>query len=298
MKISYMEEYISLIELRNFTRAAEQMYISQSTFSKHILELERDFDCQLIIRTKHKVEPTETGMKVYYQFKKIVALYHDTLEHVRLAKSGIVGTLRLGVLYYSLDVLIDPIVQKFREKYPNIKLSILSLQPPQMQSYLEQDRIDMGINIFYPKVSLYPPNIKVVVFYRDTLILAVNETSLLSKQSTVSLQDVQGKTVILMEDEPDYNEYINQLLIREQVQPQNFYFSSQIDTTFSDIRYYDGVFFLPKQMIDLHKNNIRFIPLAEAVASVNMACLYKQDCTNLAVSYMIDVIKGLFTDLH
>lgn len=72
IKISSMREFITLAELRNFNLAAERMFLSQPTLSRHIKDLEDELDVQLFERSTRRVELTEGGEYLLPYAKRIV----------------------------------------------------------------------------------------------------------------------------------------------------------------------------------------------------------------------------------
>lgn len=295
MKVQYMEEFIALVELRNFTKAAEKVFISQSTFSKHIAEIEKELGSQLVIRTKHSVQPTELGLKVYQSFKDITSRYSNLLHEIELDKQGLTGILRVGVLYYSLNTLLYPLFEQFREEYPGVDLKIVSLQPPQIMECFEQGKIDLGLTLHYDGISRYPAQYKAREFYADRLIAAVHDSDPLAEKETVSLQDLNGKTVLLMDDEPDYNQYVRRLLAEEKVTPECFHSSLQIDTTFSDIRRKDAVMLLPKQMQQLHRDNIRFLSVEEQDPAMKMVYIEPSGTAGPIPALFTEMIRKIYS---
>lgn len=292
MKIQYMREYVSVVENHNFTRAAEQCYIAQPSLSKHMMDIEKELGGQLLVRTKHKVEATELGMEVYEGFRNILNRYDSLLETVERVKSGLHGVLRMGVLYYSFESYINDIEHTFNEQYPDIELSILSYQPPQLQKALERDEIDLAITLVYDDDPM--PGYEKRVFQWEGLTAAMDVTHPLAQRDCVTLADLSGETIILMKDEPDYNVYIQKLLSSNGIVPGQYCFASQVDTTFQEIRRKNGITLFPRQMDYLQKRGIAFVTVADEAARMGMAVVYKSGIKNPLTDFAGRIIWQMY----
>lgn len=77
MKIEYLRELIVLAKHKNYTRAAEELYLTQPALSKHIDLMEKELGTRLVRRNTHQVELTEDGQEAVKAFQKIIRLYDN-----------------------------------------------------------------------------------------------------------------------------------------------------------------------------------------------------------------------------
>lgn len=78
METTYLQEYVSVADCGSFTAAARELHLTQSTLSKHIAVLEREFDADLFVRDRNGVTLTEAGRVLYAQAKRIQHLVGQT----------------------------------------------------------------------------------------------------------------------------------------------------------------------------------------------------------------------------
>ena len=156
MKIQYMREYVSVVENHNFTRAAEHCYIAQPSLSKHMMDIEKEPGCQLLVRTKHRVEATELGLIVYEGFRKIINQYDSVLETVERVKSGLHGVLRISLrrsgdgnyrVYSSVEIF--QLFEALRYKQWGINIGEI----PDIVSHDYFDQISARLGVFDEKIS-------------------------------------------------------------------------------------------------------------------------------------------------
>lgn len=87
MELAYLSEYITLANEGSFTAAARELRLTQSTLSKHIATLEREFGVELFVRGKGGIRMTGAGALLYEQAKKINALMAQTRAGLRAASN-------------------------------------------------------------------------------------------------------------------------------------------------------------------------------------------------------------------
>lgn len=100
MKIRQLECFCALAETLNFTKAAQQIYMTQSVFSKNIASLEHELGCTLITRSKVSPVLTEAGTRIYARAKGIVRDAEENQKIAGDARRGELLTIRIGLLWY------------------------------------------------------------------------------------------------------------------------------------------------------------------------------------------------------
>ena len=97
MELNYLREFIALTETRNFAEAADRLFISQSSLSKHIQSLESEIGTPLLRRTTRKVDLNEQGEIFLTYAKRIVQAQDDCAAAIQSNLSASTCRLRVGV---------------------------------------------------------------------------------------------------------------------------------------------------------------------------------------------------------
>ena len=105
MNIDHFIYFIETVKKQSFTKAAESLFISQSTISKAIRSLERAYDTELIDRTAKKFKLTSAGEIFYHGAVKIVSNYKSETEVLSALLKSARGTLTLGVPPVTITVV-------------------------------------------------------------------------------------------------------------------------------------------------------------------------------------------------
>ena len=212
MRIQYMRELIAIKEQGNYSRAAKSLYVTQPVLSRHIADMEKELGVKLLNRNKHTVELTEVGMKVYLRFQRIVQNYDVLLQDVANFKTGITGTLRLGMLYYTIKQDFSSVLSKFSNQYPNVEFIRFYYQPHEVFQALSEDRIDIGVLPFSTFTS--SDDLRFQNFYQDGMEVMMAVRHPLAAKENLTLDDLAREECIFLRDDPITNQCYKEALER------------------------------------------------------------------------------------
>lgn len=122
-----MEAYVKICTLESFTKAAEEMFISQSSLSKRISMLEKEVGAVLLDRDRHSIKPTEVGRIYLKKCQEILALHEQTQKEVRAARDGIKYALHIAYPHNIAFRLLLPYVTLMSEQRPDVELNFTAL---------------------------------------------------------------------------------------------------------------------------------------------------------------------------
>jgi DNA-binding transcriptional LysR family regulator len=148
--IQHMKYFISVAQLLNFTKAAEEQHIAQPSMSQIISAMEKELGAKLFVRNNRSVRLTPAGQAFFDEAKLVVARYEEAVKKTALAASGAEGTLRVGYWGPYEQILIPKLLAKFHRTYPNIELSIKQDDNKVLIHDLENEVIDVVFSSPYP----------------------------------------------------------------------------------------------------------------------------------------------------
>ncbi|WOT05600.1 LysR family transcriptional regulator [Shewanella youngdeokensis] len=142
VQIKSLHCFITLIEMGNYTRAAEKLHLTQPTLSKLIQRLESHLSQPLLIRNNQKVIPTEAGKVLAGNAKQIVGQWHRLQEDLNRLNGLEVGQLRLGVCPMMGEMVAD-LLGCYRQRFPGIEVTIMELGGYGAEQALLNDTLDL-----------------------------------------------------------------------------------------------------------------------------------------------------------
>ncbi len=153
MEIKSLEAFLILARSLNFTKSAEQMFLSQSAFSRQIIRLEEEIGCQLFKRTKRNVELTIYGKNFLEHAEKIVTEYNKSMYHLSCSIND-KDHLRLGLLNDLIDEVFPDIVRSFQRDHSEVSISFSDNDMSTLINKLLHDELDCVYTLSYDTQKL------------------------------------------------------------------------------------------------------------------------------------------------
>ena len=227
MKIDFMRELLVLSKHKNYTRAAEELFLTQPALSKHIDLMEKELGVVLVQRNTHKVELTEDGREAVKAFQKIIKTYDGYLSELEQKRAGLQGMLRIGMLYYTIQQDLGKVLPAFRTQYPKITVQMISGQPQEIYQALIDEKIDIGVlpPAQYPHAEL----LNFQVFRKTGASVMLSAEHPLADKEFVTLEDLSEETLILLKDDPYTTLFIKEALDRCSFIPKDTVNADHID---------------------------------------------------------------------
>lgn len=143
----YYEYFLILAQMLNFTKAAQQLHITQQALSDQIRRLEKSLDTTLFYR-RPTVRLTSEGELLYDALLTLKISEQNLFSRLHERKNTQSGTIRFGIHNARAQILLPSILEKYHQEYPNVYVQTVSAQTSDYQQLLMDNRIDFffGIN--------------------------------------------------------------------------------------------------------------------------------------------------------
>lgn len=136
---------VAVSDKLNFTQAAESCFVTQSTLSAGIKELEATLGTRLVERERHSVMMTAVGAEVVARARRLLAEAEDLTEWARNAERPMSGLLRLGVIPTIAPFLLPAVLPEVRSRYPELKLALREDLTANLLARLATGQIDFAL---------------------------------------------------------------------------------------------------------------------------------------------------------
>lgn len=120
----YYRIFYYVVKYKNFTQAAEALHNNQPNISRTIKLLEHEIGCRLLIRSNRGISLTPEGERLYSHVKIAVEQIQAAEEELAAAAGLQKGVVTIGVSETALRLLLLPILNQFKRKYPEIHIRI------------------------------------------------------------------------------------------------------------------------------------------------------------------------------
>ncbi len=140
-----LKVFQTVAEHLSFTDAAGSLYISQPAVTKHINELEKSMQRPLFHRQGRQISLTKEGKLLLVYTKKIMRLYEQLDDAIKEMHHDISGQLHIGASTTLAQYILPAILAQFKHTYPQTGLHLLSENTRMIESYVLDQKIDLGI---------------------------------------------------------------------------------------------------------------------------------------------------------
>lgn len=179
----------------NFTKAAEELFITQPAVSKHIQEIESHLKTKLFERNGSKIKLTQAGTILLSYAEKIKEIYRDLDFELNAATQQFSGKLRIGASTTIAQYVLPQILARFHEKFTHLTVSLITHNSEQIEIALQNNEIDLGIVEGKSKKSYF----KYSQFIKDELVLVANSKNPISEKKFCTLDELKQIPLLLRE---------------------------------------------------------------------------------------------------
>lgn len=197
MDIENIKCFISLAECLNFTKAAEKEHITQTSMSRKISSLENELQVTLFQRDRRSVKLTSAGMEFYSQAKKLIELYHQSVQSVRNIQYGLIRDLKIGLGLYE-DALIQSFIASYAAQNPSVRLSCLQFRYHQLLEQFQQNMLDVILTSDQFLNELSPGQAEQYLIHDAPWMIAMSRQNPLSAYKQISRQQISNQCLVTM----------------------------------------------------------------------------------------------------
>ena len=186
MTLIQLEYIVALDSYRSFVLAAERCHVTQPTLSMQVQKLEETLGVKIFDRSKQPVVPTEIGIEIIEQARIILGESHKIKEIISDRQKELSGELKVAIIPTISPYLLPQIINRFIEKYPQVKLLVWELTTEQILQQLKLGLVDCGIL----STPLHEPNMLEIPVFYENFVAYISKDSKLYKKKAIEPDDI------------------------------------------------------------------------------------------------------------
>lgn len=269
MSISYdyYRIFYYVAKYGSFSKAAEALFSNQPNLTRTIKQLEDQLGCTLFIRSNKGVVLTEDGEKLFSHIS-------IAMDHIQSGEEGILlkntlqrGLLSIGASEIALRCYLLPLLNKFRQQYPNIRIKISNVSTPEALEMLENELVDLAMvtTPLNPGKNLDSICVKK---FSEVPVCGDGFESLYASTEDIPLSTLNQYPIVSLGTHSSTYEYYQRYFAE-----QGLSFSPDVEAATADqlvplISYNLGVGFIPEEFLYYQKEKaLHVLPLACALPS-------------------------------
>ena len=196
IEFRHLETFCRVAELKSFSKAADDLFLTQPTVSGHILSLEQSLSLRLFDRASREVRLTKSGEVFLEYASRILSLRQDLLNALSEFSLGIRGELSLGTSTIPGEYLLPKLIGDFKKEHPSFIISLKIADTREVIQYVLQDHVEFGII----GARLNHPSLHYEKFEEDEIIVVAPSDHPLVRKKRATLDELSKEPWIIREE--------------------------------------------------------------------------------------------------
>lgn len=193
MELRVLNYFLAIAREENFTKAAQQLHVTQPTLSRQIAQLEEELGVELFVRSNHNIILTEDGMILKRRAQELLSLADKTKRDFLHKEENLAGTVSIGSGEFQSTRCLTDCIAAFREKHPLVRYEFYSGNAGNIRDGIERGLLDIGLMSEPIDMRKYD---FVSMPVKDQWGVLVRHDSPLAEKDAVTPQDLLGVPLI------------------------------------------------------------------------------------------------------
>ncbi|MDZ7802453.1 selenium metabolism-associated LysR family transcriptional regulator [Thiohalophilus sp.] len=191
-----LQVFQTVARLLSFTKAAEELHMTQPAVTFQVRQLEEQFNTRLFDRTHNRISLTDAGQRVYECANRIFELYAEMDNAVRELTGDVSGVLIIGASSTIAEYMLPELLRDFKKQYPDVTIRLRVANTDGIVSMVENNAIDLGV----VEAPVSNKNLVVEECRTDKLVLIVPPEHPLAQQDVVPVKQIADYPFICREE--------------------------------------------------------------------------------------------------
>ena len=196
MELRLLRYFLTIAKEQSFTKAAEQLHITQPTLSRQMAAFEEDLGITLFIRNGKKISLTDEGILLKRRALEILNLEERTLEELKGKEEVVGGTITIGCGEFAAVETLAKICKTYKEKYPLVQIVLHTATADAVYEMMNKGLVDIAL-------FLEPVDTEGLDYIRitdcDHWCVGMRPDDPLAEKEFIIKEDLIGKPLILPE---------------------------------------------------------------------------------------------------
>lgn len=240
MEIDQLRYFLKVAERQNFTRAGEELAITQPALSRAIAKLEKEIGQPILERQTRKVTLTDAGRLLLARAEQIVSLIDDTLAEI--TDDGESGNVRVGAIPTIAPFFLPAILRDFRDQHPRATVLVYEETTDKLLLRCNHGEIDVAVLA----APIERQHLEVEPLFEEELLLVMSADNHLSEKKQIAVADIQGHAFVLLDETHCLSDTIISFCRQRSFQPVTIEHTSQLATVEELVALGHGVSLIPQ----------------------------------------------------
>ncbi|MFB8085746.1 transcriptional regulator CynR [Streptomyces sp. NPDC055992] len=270
-ELRHVRYLLAVAEHGSFTRAAEELHISQPTLSQQVRQLERTVGAQLLDRTGRTVGLTDAGAVYADHARRALRDLAAAERAVHDVRDLSRGHLRLGVTPTFTAYLVGPLTAEAHTRHPGVSLAVTEAAQDRVEAALLADDLDLGIAF----AGTHLPGITATALFTETLGLVAAAPRTPDASAPLPVHALDGRQLALLSGDFATRSHIDAYLTRHRAAPRITVEANSIQALTEIVRRTDLATVLPDAITHDHPH-LAPVPLDPPLPTRTVTLLHRE----------------------
>jgi LysR family hydrogen peroxide-inducible transcriptional activator len=245
MEISQLRYFLKVAERQSFTRAAEELNMTQPALSRSIARLEEEIGQPLFERQTRIVLLTDAGRLLQTRAEQILALIDDALAEI--TDDGESGRVRIGAIPTIAPFFLPPVLRAFRDQHPHATTVVFEETTEKLLHLCSQGEVDLAI-LAAPVPRQY---LEVETLFEEELLLVLPAEHSMAQKKQIAATDIQHEPFVLLHETHCLSDAILAFCRQKSLHPVAVERTSQLAMVQELVALGHGISLIPQMARDL-----------------------------------------------
>ena len=291
-ELRHIRAFLKIAETRNFTRAANDLHVSQSALTVQVQQLEENLGVRLFDRNKRGVTLTAAGKDAFGPLQRLFKDALTIVEHARDLSSASTGFVSIAALPTVCAGPLPELVRSFLNNYPGIRVQISDVIAERVREAVLKREVDFGIGTLHGRDA----ELRATPLFQDRLVVYTPPGHPLSEKRTVTLREASTHGLILPGRASSVREAVEAIAHRERLLLDIRYETNFMPTALAFVRANLGIAILPETAAGTDTSGFMIVAFNNRFANRQIELLQRRDATLSPASESL--VRHLLQKLH
>jgi len=261
MELRHLRYFVAVAEERNFTRAAERLHIAQPPLSRQIQQLEEYLGVALIEKGSRPLRLTEAGQFFLAHAKPLLDQVRD-LKAMTQRVGKLERTLSVGFVASTLYGLLPDIIRRYRERHPEVEVTLHEMTTVDQLKALKEGRIDVG----FGRIKSEDPSIRRIRLRDERMVVALpSGHRLADRKEGVRLRDLIHEALLVYPKapRPSFADQVLAAFSEANLTPDHVTEVRELQIAMGLVAAGQGISIVPESVLGMHHRNVVYLPIED-----------------------------------
>ena len=294
MELRHLRYFVAVAEERNFTRAAERLHIAQPPLSRQIQQLEEDLGVTLIEKGSRPLRLTEAGAFFLAHARTLLDQARD-LKAMTQRVGQLSRTLSVGFVASTLYGQLPEIVRRYRERHPEVEVTLHEMTTVEQLKALKEGRIDVG----FGRLKSEDPSIRRILLREERMMVALPPGHRLAERGSLRLLDVAHEKLLVYPKapRPSFADQVLAVFSEANLTPDHVTEVRELQIAMGLVAADQGISIVPESVQGMHHRNVVYRHLEDKQAFSPILFSVRHMDHSPELENMLATVYSIYDDL-